>query len=222
MKYQFTRKSSNLKTGPIPTTMTEKSSCPSSCPLRNNGCYAENFPLALHWGRVADTGISAHELADKLATLPTGQLWRHNVAGDLPTLADGTIDMGEMSPILYAVRVRQLKTIVYTHHMLTRSNIERLQELRSLSVNVNASCESLNQVNHALDNGINAVMVVPVGSPKREKIGNTTLIKCPAQYLENVTCASCGLCARDRVGKRVAVTFEAHGARKGSVMEAIV
>lgn len=216
MKYQFTRKSSNAKTGPIPTTMTER----DTCPFRLNGCYAENFPLSLHWNKVSDTGVSSQDLADKLAELPMGQLWRHNVAGDLPTL-NGTIDTLEMMPILRAVKNRQLKTILYTHHAFTRNNVARLQIMREHGVNVNASCESIEQANHALDNGINSVMVTPIGSPRREKIGSTTLVACPAQYRDNVTCASCGLCAHDRVASRVVVTFEAHGARKGATMRAI-
>ena len=221
MKYQFTQKSSNAKTGAIPTTMTEKTSCPLTCPLRANGCYAENFPLALHWNKVSDNGITAQELADKLMALPILQLWRHNVAGDLPTLPDGTINTVELSPIVNAVKARDLRTIVYTHHPLTEANIHRLRVMRKHGVNVNASCESIDKVNHALDHGINAVLVVPVGSPKREKIGSTTLLACPAQYRDAVTCASCGLCARDRVANRVVVTFEAHGARKGAAMRAI-
>ena len=47
--YKFTRRSSNVKTGAIPTTMSERDSFPESCTLKGNGCYAENFPLVLHW-----------------------------------------------------------------------------------------------------------------------------------------------------------------------------
>ncbi len=45
----FTRVSSNAKTGPIPVTTTSEETCPVSCPLKRNGCYADAGPLALFW-----------------------------------------------------------------------------------------------------------------------------------------------------------------------------
>lgn len=220
MRYQFTRVSSNAKTGPIPTTMTERESCPDTCPLKGSGCYGENFPLSLHWSKVADTGISAQDLADKLIALPILQLWRHNVAGDLPTIDGVNIDPLELLPILKAVKSRKLKTILYTHHNI-ESNLYQLELIKSYGVNVNASCENVDQAKFALDHGINAVMVVPIGSPKTERVGDIKMVACPAQYRDNVTCASCGLCAMDRTEKRAVITFEAHGAKKKHAIKAI-
>ena len=42
----------NRKTGPIPISLNPKATCPPSCPLRRNGCYAEYGPLGWHWDRL--------------------------------------------------------------------------------------------------------------------------------------------------------------------------
>ena len=86
MRVHITRKSSNKKTGPIPVTTTESSSCPPSCPFINAGCYAKHGPLALHWRRVSsgERGTDWQGLCDFVQSLPDQQLWRHNQAGDLP------------------------------------------------------------------------------------------------------------------------------------------
>src|SRR6516162_5607019 len=95
MNYRLTLKSSNKKTGPIPVSTTESSSCPD-CPLKNNGCYAEQQPLLGIW-QETDAGqwhnkktgklhraVTIDEFCANVAALPEGQLWRHNQAGDLP------------------------------------------------------------------------------------------------------------------------------------------
>lgn len=209
MKYQFTRISSNVKTGPIPTTMTEKDSCPDTCPLKLSGCYAENFPLSLHWDKVAETGISASNLNSKLVGLPIGQLWRHNVAGDLPH-NDGVIDLDELEPILSAVERRKLETILYTHHQL-KKNIKELEQVKRRGININLSCNSVSEAVAAVQAGFNAVTLMPSSAPKVTKLDGAKVVICPAQTSERVTCASCGLCAKDR-GTTI-IGFYPHGAR---------
>ena len=84
--YFLTRKSRNAKTGPIPVSTTSADTCPNDCPFRGNGCYAEGYPLKGRWDEVTrgERGGSLEELAANIKTLPQGQLWRHNQAGDLP------------------------------------------------------------------------------------------------------------------------------------------
>jgi hypothetical protein len=79
----FIQKSSNRKTGPIPTTYTERKSCPPSCPHIKKDCYAEDFHTRLAWNR-APEGLDWASLCDRVASLPEEQIWRHNVGGDLP------------------------------------------------------------------------------------------------------------------------------------------
>jgi len=50
----LTLKSGNVKTGPIPVSTTSKASCSDTCPFKDNGCYADGGPLALHWRAVTE------------------------------------------------------------------------------------------------------------------------------------------------------------------------
>lgn len=218
IRHQFTPVSRNLKTGPIPTTMTERASCPTTCSFRNNGCYAENFPLSLHWDRVESKGISFQTLLDKIRALPNGQLWRHNVAGDLPHI-NGNLDGDYLSTL--AANAAHTKPIIYTHHDTQNphnaANIRIVQDTYNLTIN--ASCESLAQAEQALDAGINAVTVTPSNAPTQtyKTAQGSTVVTCPATQRDDVTCATCGLCAQDRRQARVIVAFPAHGTRQKRV-----
>jgi len=57
MNIQLVRKSSNAKTGPIPTTTSPRSTCPTECPLSGKGgCYAEaGYYTRMNWDKV-DSG----------------------------------------------------------------------------------------------------------------------------------------------------------------------
>ena len=221
MKFKFTAKSSNAKTGPIPVTMTERASCPDTCVLKKNGCYADNFPLSLHWDRVADNGISFDALLDNIKALPKGQLWRHNVAGDLPSLA-GLVDSNEFNRLVETSK--HTRPIIYTHHKLYPHNQKLFAKARSEGIVVNASCESIGTAISAVKSGINAVCIMPTSADPVTKILDchtqkevARVVICPAQQKENVTCASCGLCSRDRVDVGVIVGFLAHGAKSKKV-----
>ena len=84
MKYHFIQASKNSKTGPIPQTYTSRESCPPSCPQYRAACYAEDFYTRLTWDKVPTRGTDLEGLVKAISRLPKGQLWRHNVAGDLP------------------------------------------------------------------------------------------------------------------------------------------
>ena len=80
----------NRKTGQIPTAYVARESCPSSCPLLGNGCYAETGNIGLHWRKMKGVPWAKFCLmvAEKLGPR---QLWRFGVAGDLPGFG-GLID----------------------------------------------------------------------------------------------------------------------------------
>lgn len=210
MKYQFTRVSSNKKTGCIPTTMTEKASCPDRCPLKGNGCYAENFPLSLHWNKVADKGIGIGELAKALQKLPEGQLWRHNVAGDINL--DTTEGRQELAAIIRANKARNLKGFTYTH-VNPYVHWKELFAVNSWGFTVNISCDSYAQVDDMMKKGLPAVCVVPEDTNKTQYTPEGNKIKmCPAVLSDEVTCETCGICANSK--RQFAIGFPAHGARR--------
>ena len=86
MRVQFIAVSQNAKTGPIPASIVERTSCWPGCALYENGCYAETGALAMHWHRVFRglAGGSWSEFCAKVAALRPGRLWRYAQAGDLP------------------------------------------------------------------------------------------------------------------------------------------
>ena len=63
----------NAKTGPIPVTTSSKNTCPDSCQLKGNGCYAEVGRVNIHWQKVSNgkprviIGFPAHGIAKKKA-----------------------------------------------------------------------------------------------------------------------------------------------------------
>jgi len=94
MRVQFIAVSQNAKTGLIPASIVERTSCWPGCALYENGCYAE--ALAVHWDRVSRglAGGSWSEFCAKVAALRPGRLWRYAQAGDLPGYGpqiDGTL-----------------------------------------------------------------------------------------------------------------------------------
>ena len=83
-RVHITPKSSNGKVGKIPVTTSAAGSCPTTCPMWD-GCYAKTGPQSWHWRKVTDgeRGGTWDDLAKFVSQLNAGQLWRHNVSGDL-------------------------------------------------------------------------------------------------------------------------------------------
>jgi hypothetical protein len=211
----WTAKSSNAKTGPIPVTTTEASSCPASCPFKGNGCYAEAGPLAILWRGLPSNPkrVGWDALCDNVAALPDGQLWRHNQAGDLPQDGQGRIDQGAVMALADANKGR--RGFTYTHHdmgwYVNRVTVAVANE-RGFTVNVSAN--NLEDADRLSDMKVGpVVVVVPVDAPRTMVTpAGRKVATCPATYRDDVSCASCGLCAvRDR---KVIVAFPAHGASK--------
>lgn len=224
MRIHFTPISSNAKTGPIPVSTTSADTCPDACPFKrtidydhagrskNQGCYADGGPLAMHWRKVS-SGERGAELEPFLAlvrALPDGQLWRHNQAGDLPGIGD-SIDSEALAQLVSANTGK--RGFTYTHKpMDSAANRAAVANSNANGFTVNLSGNNLSHADElaALDIGP-VVSVVPRDTLHTFKTpaGRKGVI-CPAQTRNDVTCASCGLCARqDRRG--LIIGFLAHG-----------
>lgn len=213
MRYRFIRQSENSKTGGIPVTYSQRETCPESCPWQGNGCYAESWPVALHWRRVADKGGSLAALCRSIAALPEGQLWRHNIAGDLPGLGE-SIDARALRKLVRANYGRLGYT--YTHKKTARAlNLARRATRAGFAVNI--SCDSIAEVDSMMARGLLCAVVMPSDAPRRTITPAGNIIEqCPATYSgSEITCADCKLCAR--TNRRVAVGFPAHGSRYRSI-----
>lgn len=205
IKYSFTRVSGNAKTGPIPVTMTSRNSCPDSCALKANGCYADTGMVRLHWSKLDHKGLTLQELTDSIKALPKGQLWRHNVAGDIP-------DAQTLGAIVQANKGR--KGFTYSHAWDNPSILEAVSKANKEGFTVNLSANSAEHADTLVSLAAGPIVcLMPEDAPKvsTTPAGNTVVL-CPATYQDNVTCAACGICAVST--RKAIIGFPVHGIAK--------
>ena len=209
MKYHFVKKSSNRKTGPIPVTYSQRETCPQSCPHYQADCYAEDYYTSMAWNKVPVRGGDLGALCASVAALPPGQLWRHNVAGDLPGHNE-EVDAHALGEIVRANIGR--RGFTYTHKKSAEALHWALEATR-WGFTVNASADDAGDADALMDVYAGPIVaIVPMDTPEKTTTPNGhTIIVCPAQTRDNVTCASCGLCAMP--DRSVIVGFRAHGSR---------
>ena len=223
LRLHLTRVSSNAKTGPIPVSTSSKATCPSTCPFMGNGCYAASGPLALHWAAVTrgERGTPFAEFLAAIRSLPVGQLWRMNQAGDIPHNGTGKISRRFIKGMVAANRGR--RGFTYTHHDLTKGeNLSLIRYANRNGFTVNVSTETEAAADRAIAAGLPAVIAVPSTETRttwRTPAGNAVLV-CPAQRSDTKTCSDCQLCS-DKRGRRVVIAFLAHGTGKKKANAAI-
>ncbi len=205
----LTLKSANAKTGPIPVSTTEPDSCPPSCPFRGAGCYAKSGPLALHWRKLAERerGMPWGEFCIAIASLPAGQLWRLNQAGDLPGRGE-EVNLSELRQLLRANKGK--RGFSYSHKRSAEA-LAAIREANAEGLTVNLSGNSLADADALAETGAGPVVCVLPASQTtntRTPAGRKVVI-CPATQREGVSCATCQLCARG--ARSVIVGFPAHG-----------
>ena len=209
MRVHLSPKSANVKTGPIPVSTTESASCPADCAMRAE-CYAASGPLALHWRAVSNgtRGTSWGQFTQSIAALPDGQVWRHNQAGDLPQV-DGTIDAVKLGQLVAANAGR--RGFTYSHHR-DAASIGWIRHANAWGFTVNLSANDLADADYLADQDAGPVVVVV---PSTQTTNTTTpagrpVVICPATQRDDVSCATCQLCQRQRAA---VVAFPAHGSR---------
>ena len=208
MKFHFIPQSSNRKTGAIPVTYTERASCPPSCPHYRADCYAEDFYTRMAWDKVPERGGTLEALCEAVAALPEGQLWRMNVAGDLPGEGE-TVDPVALGEIVRANIGR--RGFTYTHKKSAEA-VEWAGHATRWGFTVNLSADDAGEADILAETGLPVCAIVPMDCPeKTETPAGRTIIVCPAQTREDVTCETCGLCAR--ADRTVIIGFRAHGTR---------
>ena len=205
------RASGNKKTGPIPVSTTTAATCPTECPFKDAGCYADGGPLNLHWSKVTSgsRGTSWAIFVEAIRSLPKGQLWRHNQAGDLP--GDGTtIDTVALDALAHANRGK--KGFTFTHYNPAGSNGEAIKKANEAGFVINLSGNNVSHADQLVEAGIAPVVVVlPSDAPKVSTTpAGRRVVVCPAQE-RDTNCAACGLCAR--VKRDYIIGFRAHGVR---------
>jgi len=222
MQVALTMVSSNVKTGPIPTTTSDRATCPTTCPFYDKGCYAKSGPQAIHWRKVsnAERGFAWDEFVNQIRKIAKNQIWRHNVSGDLQH-NDGNIDYKKLRQLIMANKGR--RGFTYTHHKLNEHNIVSLQNANMMGFTINASCESIEEADRVMtEHEIPAVAVV--NSEKTDRFYTTSsgrkVVTCPAALFPGkVTCATCGLC--QKADRDFVIAFPSHGNAKRTVNEIV-
>ena len=221
LRVTFVRCSKNEKLGGIPATSSSRSTCPPSCGFYEGGCYALYGKTAHHWRQVDIAGGTWDQLLDRVRELPEGQLWRHNVAGDLP--GDGQeLDGDRLGELVEANRGRRgftftHKTDARHHAALQWANVE------GLTINLSAesleAADALFQLGSDLTKAGPVAVVLPADAPARLKTPRgRTVVLCPWET-DGLTCAECQLCAQPY--RRAIVGFRAHGQSKARVSELV-
>lgn len=217
LRFALTEKSGNIKTGPIPVSVSSRATCPQTCPfLKGGGCYAAaGYYTRLHWDAVTrgDRGEPLAGFLARIRALPEGQLWRHNVSGDLVASPAGRLSRRFLDALTKANQGR--RGFTYTHHLPELGeNAHLLRRANRGGFRVNVSTESERAADAAIAQGLPAVMAVPSTETRttwRTPEGNRVLV-CPAQRSDTRQCADCALCHTR--GRRVIIGFLAHGTGK--------
>jgi len=210
----LTLRSSNRKVGPIPVSTTTAKTCPDACPFKKNSCYADGGPLAMHWRKVTDgeRGADWYDFCAQIEALPNRQFWRHNQAGDLPGDGD-TLNLLQLATLVDANKGK--RGFTYTHKPLGNLTEQfAVRNANDLGFTINLSANNLAHADELADLNIGPVTVVLPA----DQITNTftparrPVVICPAVMHDDVSCATCKLCAV--ADRKVIVGFPAHGSSK--------
>ena len=213
--FHITPKSKNAKVGKMAVTTSTATTCPTSCPFKSNGCYADSGPLKLHWDKVTrkERGDDWSTFVEKIKDMPAGSKWRHNQAGDLP----GDMEKLDNEKCIELAKANEGKRgFTYTHYDVLDNfqNAITVNMMNHLGFTVNVSANNLEHADKLCDLDIAPVAtVLPIDqttntvTPKGRKV-----VVCPATYKDDVSCASCMLC--EKWDRNVVVGFPAHGTSK--------
>ena len=196
------------------------------------GCYASSGNSAIHWRNLtqgkAATAVNLDGLTARIRTIAKASIWRMNEAGDLmPNAADASmIDADTLRAIVAANAGR--KGFTYTHHELTRHNVDLIRYANDQGFTVNISTNNASHADTAARTAPGLPIVTLVNAEQWTRTGGNytsttpegrTIVRCPAETMDAVTCATCRLC---QVSTRKAIVgFTPHGTSKSRVINII-
>jgi hypothetical protein len=236
--FHITLKTKNPKVGNMAATTSTAKTCPTSCPFKDNGCYADSGPLKLHWDKVTEgeRGDDWPTFLDKIKDMPAGSKWRHNQAGDLP---GDTKDLDSTKCVDLAKANEGKRGFTYTHYDVLDNfqNAITVNMMNHLGFTVNVSANNLEHADQLCDLDIAPVAtVLPIEwergnkRQKGKKVWTETLkdyrkriadlrtpkgrkvLPCPATYMDDISCDDCMLC--EKWTRKYPVGFPAHGTSK--------
>jgi hypothetical protein len=219
----FVEVSQNAKIGLCSATYVSQVTCPATCPLKGNGCYAETGHVGIQTRRLnnASQGYTPEQVSFMEADLvrkyarKNALPLRLHVVGDVPTQAAAEA-LGDAGT--HYTKVSNAPVWTYTHNWreITRDAFG--------TVSVLASCESIKDAAVAYEAGYAAAVVVEQhpdnGRAYFDEATGIKVIPCPQQTRKDVTCVECGLCMKaDKLHKsKSVIAFAAHGVSKKKVV----
>jgi hypothetical protein len=205
------QKSENSKVGPIPVSTSGRQTCPSTCDLKENGCYADNFPMKIHWDKVTrgEKGFPFDGFTQRVREMRKGQIWRHNQAGDLIGTND-QIDEFYLASLTAANVGR--RGFTYTHYPMNEHNQRVVKLANELGFTINLSADTVEEADTLAALGVAPVVtMLPKGPVLTSTPAGRKITRCPAQTIEYMTCAVCQLCQKS--DRETIVGFVVHGSR---------
>jgi hypothetical protein len=223
MNFSLTLVSSNIKTGKIPVSTSNKDTCPDNCTLKKQGiCYAMSGPLNIHWNKITDgsRGISWVNFLEKIKGIPDNTLWRHNQAGDLvpDSLNSEKISIQHLKDLVQANKGK--RGFSYTHYKILDKTLVSLHNRKVIEFSnaggftLNISTENVEDADNAFNVGFPSTVVLPfdVSNDTVKTPSGNNLVICPATYKDDVNCLSCQLC--QKTDRKCIVGFPSHGTAK--------
>lgn len=209
-------KSENAKIGLAAATyLPIFATCSSTCPLLNNGCYAQGGNVGMNVRRLeremSGLGgdviaiLEAGEIRDAAERVKDSRPLRLHVSGDAIT---------EFRARMLADAARSWKGRVWSYTHAWRD----VSRESWGGVSILASCERLEDAKKAMKAGYAAALVTgphPANGRAYERDG-VKIIPCPAQTRKDVKCTTCRLCFDDQalLARNAVIAFETHGAGK--------
>ena len=224
----------------MPVSLSDMTTCPTTCPYKGHGCYAMGGPLSIHWRRLsrgdyafrqgrnysalpnAHASGSYDEFVEQISQLSDGTIWRHNQAGDLAGKGD-VIDRGMAEKLVKANVGRRGftytdKPVIGTGSIpgrVIRENRAIVEWMNREGFTVNVSCNNLRHLDIHVQSNVEAPLVVVLHSDtdvfqKFIKTRNGERVVICPNFRDPGK--TCLLCGLCQVrGKRAAVGFPAHG-----------
>jgi len=212
---KYSLSAGNSKTGAMLLVRSPRSTCPDSCGLKGNGCYAENFPLVLHWTKQDTVGVDFATVLYAVRTLPKGSIWRLFEAGDFEPSPENPELISSQQVISLIAANNGKRGFGYTHYPVW-PNLEVLQLMNSSGLTINASADTIEQAKLYFGLGLPTVVVVSEKFPKDSVVEGMRVVVCPNQSTPTKpTCLQCQMCAKP--DRDYIIGFRAHGTKKRKI-----
>lgn len=208
---KYSLSAGNSKTGAMLLVRSPRSTCPDSCGLKGNGCYAENFPLAFHWLKQETSGVDFATVLYAIRTLPRESVWRLFEAGDFEPSPENP-ELISPSQVLSLLSANKGKRgFGYTHYPVL-PNLEAFQLMNSSGLTINVSADTFEQAAVYFSLGLPTTLLVSENFPKDKTVDGLRVVVCPNQSLKSKpTCLQCQMCAKP--DRDYVIGFRVHGTK---------